>query len=167
MSWSIWPLLKKTVSQHIAPRRGERHQQDPQVLSHRGIVWCKILHLDLHRGMPQRADLFLGRLSNREDSDLQSLSSLSSLAQGQIPHNSIVGMATIDAFIVAVLTILPEIDRNPRGLIQGKTPIRTIRVRARSKWCKSGRGKLTSLLLQSFPKEHQLCRVLSLSTINP
>src|SRR6185312_7868134 len=93
MSWSIWPLLKKIVSQHTAPRRSERHQQDPRVLSHRGIVWCRILHQDLHREMPQRADLLLGRLSNREDSNLQYFSSRSSLAQGQIPHNLIVGMA--------------------------------------------------------------------------
>ena len=155
MSRSIWPLLKKIVSQHTAPRRSERLQQDPRVLSHRGIVWCRILHQDLHREMPQRADLFLGRLSNREDSDLQSFSSRSSLAQGQIPHNSIVGMATIDALIAAVLTILPRIARNPRSLIQGRTPIRTTRARARGKWCKSDRGELTSLLLQSFPKEHQ------------
>ena len=96
-----------------------------------------------------------------------SSSSRSSLAQGQIPQNSIVGMATIDALIAAVLTILPKIARNPRSLIQGKTPIRTTRARARNKWCKSDRGGLISLLLQSFPKEHQSCRVLSLSTINP
>ena len=30
----------------------------------------QILHQELHREMPQRAGLFLGRLSNREDSDL-------------------------------------------------------------------------------------------------
>ena len=57
--------------------------------------------------------------------------------------------------------------RNPIGLIQGRTPIRITRARARSKWCKSDRGELISLLLQSFPKEHQSCRVLSLSIINP
>ena len=38
--------------------------------------------------MPQWAGLFLGHLSNREDSDLQSFSSRSSLAQGQMPHSS-------------------------------------------------------------------------------
>src|SRR6185312_16125987 len=167
MSWSLWPLLKKTVSQHIAPRRSERLQQDPRVLSHRGIVWCRILHPDLHREMPQRADLFLDRLSNGEDSDLQSFNSRSSLAQGQMPHSSIVGMATIGAITAAVLIISPEIARNPRGLIQGRPLTRTTtRARAKGKWCKSGRDELTSLLLQSFPKEHQSCRVLSLSTIN-
>jgi len=67
--------------------------------------------------MPQRAGLFLGRLSNREDSDLQSFSSRSSLAQGQMPHSSIVGMATIGALTVAVLIISPEIAHNPRCLI--------------------------------------------------
>ena len=155
MSCSTWPLLKRTVLLHIVLRRSERHQRDPRVLSRRDIVWCRILHQDLHREMPQWADLFLGRLSNREDSDLQSFSSRSSLAQGQIPHNSIVGMSTIDALIAAVLTILPEIARNPRSLIQGRTSIRITRARAKSKWCKSDRGELTSLLLQSFPKEHQ------------
>ena len=158
MSWSIWPLLKRIVSQHIAPRRSERHQQDPRVLSHRGIAWCRTQHLDLHREMPQRADLFLGCLSSKEDSDLQCLSSSnsSSLAQGRMPHSSIVGMATIGAITAAVLIILPEIARNPRGLIQGRTPTRkTTRARAKGKWCKFGRVELTSLLLQSFPKEHQ------------
>src|SRR6185503_12829903 len=167
MSWSTWPLLKKIASPRIAPRRSERHQQDPLVLSHRGIVWCRILHQELHREMPQWAGLFLGRLSNREDSDLQSFSSRSSLAQGQMPHSSIAGTVTIDVSIAAVLPISPRIARNPRSLIQGRTPTRTIRARARSKWCKSDWGELISLLLQSFPKEHQSCRVLSLSTINP
>src|SRR6185503_8607456 len=88
MSWSIWPLLKKIVSPRTAPRRSERHQQDPRVLSHRDIVWCRILHQELHREMPQWAGLFLGHLSNREDSDLQSFSSSSSLAQGQMPHST-------------------------------------------------------------------------------
>ena len=91
------------------------------------VGWFR--HKELHRETPQWAGLFLGHLSNREDSDLQSFSSRSSLAQGQIPHNSIVGMATIDALIAAVLTILPEIAHNPRSLIQGKTPIRTTRAR--------------------------------------
>ena len=168
MSWSIWPLLKKIVSRYIAPRRSERHQRDPRVLSHQGIVWCRTLHPDLHREMPQWAGLFLGRLSNKEDSDLQSFSSRSSLAQGQMPHSSIVGMATIGAITAAELIITPEIARNPRGLIQGRTLTRTTtRARARGKWCKSGKGELSSLLLQTFQKEHQLCRVLSLSTINP
>ena len=151
MSWSIWPLLKKIVSQHIAPRRSERHQQDPRVLSHQGIVWCIILHQELHREMPQWAGLFLGHLSNREDSDLQSFSSRSSLAQGQIPHNSIVGMATIDALIAVVLTILPRITCNPRSLIQGITQIRTARARARSKWCKSDRGESVSYTHLTLP----------------
>src|SRR6185312_14585325 len=97
--------------QHIAPRRSERHQQDPRVLRHRGIVWCRTLHPDLHREMPQRASLFLGRLSSKEDSDLKCLSSSSrsSLAQGRMPHSSIVGMVTIGAITAAVLIILPEI----------------------------------------------------------
>ena len=155
MSWSTWPLLKRTVLLPIVLRRSGRHQQDPRVLSHRGIVWCRTLHPDLHREMPQWAGLSLGRLSSKEDSDLQCLSS-SSLAQGQMPHSSIVGMATIGAITVAVLITLPRIARDPRGLIQGSTPTRTTtRARARGKWCKSDRGELTSLLLQSFPKEHQ------------
>ena len=158
MSWLIWPLLKRTVLLRIVPKRSERHQQDPRVLSHRGIVWCRKLHLDLHREMPQRAGLFLGRLSSKEDSDLQYLSSSSrsSLAQGQMPHSSIVGMVIIDASTAAVLLTLPRIVRSPEGIIQGKTPTRTTtRARARGKWCKSGKGELTSLLLQTFQKEHQ------------
>src|SRR6185312_5368906 len=31
------------------------HQRDPRLLSHRGIVWYRILHQELHREMPQRA----------------------------------------------------------------------------------------------------------------
>ena len=127
MSWSTWPLLKKIVSPRTMPRRSERHQWDPRVLSHQGIVWCRILHQELHREMPQRAGLFLGCLNNREDSDLRSFSSLSSLAQGQMPHCSIAGTATIDVSTVAVLPISPRIARNPRNLIRGKTPTRTTR----------------------------------------
>ena len=156
MSWSAWPLLKRTVLLHIVLRRSERHQRDHRVLSHQDIVWCRTLHQDLLREMPQRADLFLGRLSNREDSDLQCLirSNSSSLAKGRMPHSSIVGMVTISAITAAVLIISPEIARNPRGLIQGRTPTRTT-TRAKGKWCKFSRDELTSLLLQSFPKEHQ------------
>ena len=159
MSWSTWPLLKRTVLLRIALKRSGRHQQDPRVLSHRGIVWCRTLHPDLHREMPQWAGLSLGRLSSKEDSDLQCLSSSSSLAQGQMPHSSIVGMVIIDASTAAVLLTLPRIVRSPEGIIQGKTPTRTtttIRARARGKWCKFGKGELTSLLLQTFKKEHQL-----------
>src|SRR6185437_3965618 len=100
MSWSTWTLLKKITSPHTAPRRSERHQWDPRVLSHRDIVWCRILHQDLLREMPQRAGLFLGRLSSKEDSDLQYLSSSSNssnLAKGRMPNSSIVGMGIIDA----------------------------------------------------------------------
>src|SRR6185436_10138651 len=109
MSWSTWPLLKKIVLPCTVPRRSERHQQDPRVLSHQGIVWCRILHQELHREMPQRAGLFLGRLSNREDSDLQSFSNRSSLAQGQMLHSSIAGTTTIDVSIAVVLPISPRI----------------------------------------------------------
>ena len=139
------------------------------MLSHRRIVWCRTLHPDLHREMPQRAGLFLGRLSSREDSDLQCLSSSSSsLAQGQMPHSSIVGMVIIDASTAAVLPTLPRIVRSPKRIILGTTPTRTTtRARTKGKRCKSNRGELISLLLQTFPKEHQSCRVLSLSTINP
>ena len=163
-----WPLLKKIASLRTTPRRSERHQRDPRVLSHRGIVWCRTLHPDLHREMPQWAGLSLGRLSSKEDSDLQCLSSSNnSFAQGRMPHSSIVGMTTIGAITAAVLITLPRIARDPRGLIQGKTPTRTTtRARARGKCCKFGKGELTSLLLQGFPKDHQSCRVLSLSTIN-
>ena len=141
---------------HIMLRRSERHQRDPRVLSHRDIVWCRILHQDLHRRMPQRAGLFLGRLNSKEDSDLQCLSSSSSsnsssLAQGQMPHSSIVGMVIIDASTAAVLLTLPRIVRSPERIIQGRTPTRTTtRARARGKWGKSGKGELTSLLLQTF-----------------
>ena len=158
MSWSTWPLLKKIVSPCTALRKSGGHQRDPRVLSHQSIVWCKILHQELHREMPQWAGLSLGCLSSKEDSDLQCLSSSSSsssLAQGQMPHSSIVGMATIGAITVAVLITLPRTARDPRGLIQGSTPTRITRARARGKWCKSSKGELTSLLLHTFQKEHQ------------
>ena len=158
MSWSAWPLLKRTVLLHIVLRRSERHQRDPQVLSHRGIVWCRTLHPDLHREMPQRADLFLGCLSSKEDSDLQCLSS-SSLTKGRMPHSSIVGMVIIGASTAAVLPTLPRIVRSPKRIIQGRIPTRTTRTTTRAmakgKWCKSNRGELISLLLQTFQQEHQ------------
>ena len=143
---------------HIMLRRSERHQRDPRVLSHRGIVWCRTLHPGLHKEMPQWAGLSLSRLSSMEDSDLQCLSSSnsSSLAKGQMPHSSIMGMVIIDASTTVVLPTLPRIVRSPKRIIQGKTPTRTTtRARARGKWCKSGKGELTSLLLQTFQKEHQ------------
>ena len=150
---------------HIVLRRSGRHQQDPRVLSHRGIVWCRTLHPDLHREMPQWANSCLDHPSSREDSDLQCLSSSSSssssnsssLAQGRMPHSSVVGMAIIGAITAAVLITLPRIVRSPERIIQGKTPTRTTttRARARGKWCKSGKGELTSLLLQTFQREHQ------------
>ena len=158
MSWSTWPLLKRTVLLPIVLRRSGRHQQDPRMLSHRGIVWCRTLHPGLHREMPQWVGLSLGHISSKEDSDLQCLSSSSrsSLAQGQMPHSSIVGMVIIDASTVAVLPTLPRIVRSPERIIQGRTPTRTTtRARARGKWCKYGKGELTSVLLQTFQKEHQ------------
>ena len=167
MSWLIWPLRKRTVLLHIVLRKSGRHQRDPRVPSHRGIAWCKILHPDLHKEMPQWVDLSLGHLSNKEDSDLQCLSNSNSsnssiLAQGRMPHSSIVGIVIIDVSTEAVLLILPKIVHNPEGIIQGKTLIRTTttttttRARARGKWCKSGKGELISLLLQTFQQEHQL-----------
>src|SRR6185437_1320269 len=136
----------------IVLRKSRRHQRDPRVPNHRGIAWCKILHLGLHKEMPQCVGLSLGRLSNKEDSDLQCLSNSNSsnLAQGRMPHSSIVGIVIIDVSTAAVLLILPRIVHNPEGIIQGKTLIRTTtRARARDKWCKSGKGELTSLLLQT------------------
>ena len=161
MSWLIWPLHRKIVLLHIVLRKSGRHQQDPRVPSHRGIAWCKILHLGLHKEMPQWVGLSLGRLSNKEDSDLQCLSSNNSnLARGRMPHSSIVGIVIIDVSTAEVLLILPRIVHNPEGIIQGKTLIRTTttttRARARGKWCKSGKGELISLLLQTFQQEHQL-----------
>src|SRR6185369_703677 len=162
MSWLIWPLHRKIVLLHIVLRKSGRHQQDPRVPSHQGIAWCKILHLGLHKEMPQWVGLSLGRLSNKEDSDLQCLSNSNSsnLAQGRMPHSSIVGIVITDVSTAAVLLILPRIVHNPEGIIQGKTLIRTTttttRARARDKWCKSGKGELISLLLQTFQLEHQL-----------
>src|SRR6185312_14956561 len=118
MSWLIWPLHRKIVLLHIVLRKSGRHQRDPRVPSHRGIAWCKILHQGLHKEMPQWVGLSLGRLSNKEDSDLQCLSNSSSrsnLAQGRIPHSSIVGMVIIDASTAAVLLTSPRIVRNPEG----------------------------------------------------
>src|SRR6185503_10640344 len=144
MSWLIWPLHRKIVLLHIVLRKSGRHQRDPRVPSHRGIAWCKILHQGLHKEMPQWVGLSLGRLSNKEDSDLQGLSNSNSnsssnsrnLAQGRMPHSSIVGIVIIDVSTAAVLLILPRIVHNPEGIIQGKTPTRiTTRARARGKWC--------------------------------
>ena len=159
MSWLIWPLHRKIVLLHIVLRKSGRHQRDPRVPSHRGIAWCKILHLGLHKEMPQWVGLSLGHLSNKEDSDLQCLSNSNSsnLAQGRMPHSSIVGIVIIDVSTAAALLILPRIVHSPEGIIQGKTPTKTTtKARARGKWCKSGKGELTSPLLQTFQQEHQL-----------
>jgi hypothetical protein len=86
-----------------------------------------------------------------------------------MPHSSIVEMGIIDVSTAAVLPTLPRIVHIPKRIIQGRILTRTIttRARARGKQCKFSRGELISLLLLTFPKEHQSCRVHSLSTINP
>ena len=112
MSWLIWPLLKRTVLLHIVLRRSKRHQQDPRVLSHRDIVWCRILHQDLHREMPQWAGLFLGRLSSKEDSDLQCFSSCDTSGVSTFKYNQ--------CTLVKVKRKIWEFDSKRKGQIKDK-----------------------------------------------
>ena len=158
MSWSTWLLLKKIVS----PRTCRKEAKGTN-----GTLECSATEISSGaeystktstKKCPKRAGLFLGRISSKEDLDLQCLSSnsSSSLANGQFPHSSIVGMVIIDASTASVLPTLPRIVHSPERIIQGRIPIRTTtKARAKGKWCKFGRGELISLLLQSFPKEHQ------------
>jgi hypothetical protein len=43
MSWSTWPLLRKTVSQPTERKRKGRHQQGLQLRNRQGIGWSQAL----------------------------------------------------------------------------------------------------------------------------
>jgi hypothetical protein len=68
--------------------------------------------------------------------------------------------ATLIAVSIAGVWITSsEIVCGPGNLIQGKVLIRITRTRARRRWCKSGKGKLTSPPLQNFRMEPLSCQV--------
>ena len=150
-------------------RRRGRHRLNPQVRSHRGIVWCRIQLPRPHRRTPHQADGFSGHLNSKEQLDFQYLSnsSSSSLIRGQMLNNSIVGRTTTIFSIAGVPHTLPRIVPNPRNLFRVKTPTRTpTRTKAKSRWCKI--NKDWSILLPSLNsrRTHQLWRVLFLSIPN-
>jgi hypothetical protein len=84
--------------------------------------------------MPQRVDWFLGRLNNKEGSDLLCpRNKHNNLANGQIFNKCHRKAAIIAVSIAGVRIILSEIVRGPRSLIQGKALPKEIRTRAKSR----------------------------------
>ena len=152
MSWLIWQLLKKTAFWLSGPRRKERHQLDPRVLSHRGIVWCKLIHLNFLKRPLSKGDGLSGLCSSRV---LSNPLLHSRMAQGQILSSYFIqGMQTV-TFTVGVPIILLENVRKPDGPIKVKILVRTIKTRARSRPLRSNKGRLISPCFQSFLKEHR------------
>ena len=147
-------------------RRRGRHQLDPRVRSHRGIVWYRTQFPGPHKGIRHQVDGFLGHPSSKEQLDILCLNNnnlghgqitnSNSSGQDQIINNSIVRMATIVASLVELSITLPGLVPKISSLPKVKTRSRTTRARARSRLCKSDKGGLTSLLLQNFQRAHQL-----------
>jgi len=135
-------------------RRRGRHQLDPLVRSHRGIVWCRILFLRPHRETLHQADGFLGHPSSKEQPDLLCLNS-NSLGQGQIFNSPTVETVITVASLVEALRTLPGIAPEIRSLPKVKILIRIIKARVKSKLCKLNKGKSTLLLLLNFWRAYQ------------
>ena len=138
-------------------RRRGRHQLDPRVRSHRGIVWCRTQFPGPHKGIRHQAYGFSGHPSSKEQSDLLCLSNnnlghgqiinnnslgqgqiinSNSLGQGQIINNSTVQMATTVASFAEVFRTSPGLFPEIRSLPKVKIRSRTTRARARSRSCK-------------------------------
>ena len=136
-------------------RRSGRHQLDPLVCCHRGIVWCKIQFPGPHREILHQVDGFLGHPSSKERLDLLCLNS-NSLGQGQMFNYLVVRMVTTVAIPAEVLRTSPGIAPETRSLPKVRILIKTTKARVKSKLCKSGKEKLISLLLLNFWRAHQL-----------
>jgi hypothetical protein len=78
---------------------------------------------------------------------------------GQWPNVQQVQQRSIAVSIAGVRITSSEIVRGPGNLIKGKVLIRITRIRARGRWCKSGKGELTSPPLQNFRMEPPSCQV--------
>jgi hypothetical protein len=105
-------------------------------------------------------DWFSGRLNSKEGIDLPYLrNSHHNLAHGQMFNKSNREATLIAVSIAGVWITSSEIVCGPGNLIQGKVLIRITRTRARRRWCKSGKGKLTSPPLQNFRMEPLSCQV--------
>ena len=70
-------------------------------------------------------------------------------------NNPVVQIATTIAIPAEVLSTLSGIAPEIRNLPKVKIIIRTTKARARSKLCKYGKERLTSLLLLNFQRAHQ------------
>jgi hypothetical protein len=106
------------------------------------------------------ADWCSGHLNSKEVIDLPYLhNSHDDLAHGQMFNKSNREATLIAVSIAGVRITSSEIVRGPRNLIKGKDLIRITRIRARGRWCKSGKGELTSPPLQNFQMEPPSCRV--------
>ena len=146
-------------------RRRGRHRLHSPVRSHQDIVWCRIQFLGPHREILHQADGFLGHPSNKEQLDLLCLNS-NSLGHGRTSNSPTVWMVTTVALLVEVLRTSLGIAPETRSLPKVKILIRTTKARVKSKTCKSGKGRLTLLLLLNFRRVHQLWRVHFLSIIS-
>ena len=134
------------------------------MLSHRGIVSCGTLQLHLLRKSLSKGN---GLLDLHSSSRVVIHPHLSSrMAQGQMPNKEAVPTITTAVSSVGVRIILPS-NAPRRDKLKGKDFVRIIRIRIRSKWCKSGKGGLTSPLLLNFQKERQSYRVHFLCITNP
>ena len=121
MSWLIWQSPKRTIFWLIGLRRIEKRQLDPRVLSHRGIVWCKILQLHLLR---KPLNLGAGSSGLHSSSRVVLYPLLSSrLAQGQMFSSQSVPTMQIAALSVGALLTLLEHARKQDSLINGKDSV--------------------------------------------
>ena len=144
--------------------------------NHRGIIWCRTQFPGPHKGILHQADEFLGHPRSKEQLNLLCLSnnnlghgqiiSNNSLDQGQILSNPAVRMVIIIVSLAEVLRTLPEIVLVTRSLSKARMLLRTTKARAKSKLCKSGKGRSTLLLLLNFRRAPQSCRVHSLTIIS-
>ena len=150
---SIWPSLRTIALQRIVLRRRGRHQLDPLVRSHQGIVWYIIQFPGPYREILHQAN---GPYpSSKERLDLLCLNS-NSLGQGQMFNNPTVQIVITVALLVEVLRTSPGIAPETRSLPKVRILIRTTKARVKSKSCKSNKGRSTLLLLRNFRRAHQL-----------
>jgi len=152
MNLLIWQSLRRTVFWHIGLRRRGRHQLDPLVPLHRGIVLCKMLHLHLLRKPLSKGVGLSGPHSSRV---MQDPWPLSKLAQGRMLHSQSVQVTEIVVSIVEVQLTSLESARSPGVKTRAKVLIRTTRTREKGRLFRSGKGVSTSPPLQSFQKGHQ------------
>jgi hypothetical protein len=126
MSWSIWQSLRKIVFWLTMLRRRGRHQLDPLVLCHRGIVWCRMLLPKPHRRPLNKGVGSSGPHSSRA---LHDPLYLSRLAQGRLLSSQLVRATQIIALIVGVRATLHENAPSLGSQIRGKILISTISTR--------------------------------------